>query len=546
MPVGPMSQGMAEYLSNYIASERQRQRDVEDAQLDHHTALIQALANRPDANPALLGQALHDMVELQNAKGGQGKLKGGAAGFMGSHELPISQFLQGVQDHVRPIVGPTSEAVPMPATPQQQGLLQPAQPMQPQLHELGGGAPPMLPAPPIDTPPTEGLNDNLISAAQGVAKYNAGPKTRPLPQDKQPYFRSQDELATEEGNAAGVKAGAIGKAQRGAERDAALEAGLTEEEYAQTLKDKLRGRATPALQDADGGLWQDSQGNLIRARNIFDPNTGRTKLVNSTTGLSLTPDMHPYEKPLTPPNEETTDIKDFNFGNAHPEFKAWQKEQANLKAVKPSTINVNSSGLTPNQQVNALNKLQTAWNKSSTAANTMVNQYNLMQAGMQAARRGDLNAGSQAILVTFQKILDPNSVVRESEYDRSPEGLSIKDRINGWIQKQQVGGPGVPIEKLEEFARVAKQFIDGVQNSTNVGRKQIEAGAKLAGLDPQQVFGTETGLTTVNDTGNTSIPPPPGAPKTISKALVQQYATEHKVDYNTAAQQFIAKQYTIQ
>ena len=68
-------------------------------------------------------------------------------------------------------------------------------------------------------------------------------------------------------------------------------------------------------------------------------------------------------------------------------------------------------------------------------------------------------AGSQAVLVTFQKILDPTSVVRESEYARSSSGLSVIERIKGATEKLGKGGAGVSVQELETFARLADEAV---------------------------------------------------------------------------------------
>lgn len=71
---------------------------------------------------------------------------------------------------------------------------------------------------------------------------------------------------------------------------------------------------------------------------------------------------------------------------------------------------------------------------------------------LDALKRGaSLNAPSQAMLVTFQKMLDPTSVVRESEYARSGEGQSLVNTIYGQYQKLAQGGAGVTINDLKEF-----------------------------------------------------------------------------------------------
>jgi len=67
------------------------------------------------------------------------------------------------------------------------------------------------------------------------------------------------------------------------------------------------------------------------------------------------------------------------------------------------------------------------------------------------------NAAIQTILVTFQKILDPTSVVRESEYARSATGVSALRRIEGLIQRLIIGG-AVSVSEVREIYLLSEQF----------------------------------------------------------------------------------------
>jgi hypothetical protein len=49
----------------------------------------------------------------------------------------------------------------------------------------------------------------------------------------------------------------------------------------------------------------------------------------------------------------------------------------------------------------------------------------------------------QALITMFNKLTDPNSVVRESEYARTPENLPLVNRFSGALQKLQKGGAGL-------------------------------------------------------------------------------------------------------
>jgi lysozyme len=82
-----------------------------------------------------------------------------------------------------------------------------------------------------------------------------------------------------------------------------------------------------------------------------------------------------------------------------------------------------------------------------------------------------LNAASQGVIITFNKILDPTSVVRESEYARSGEGQSFVQGLEGMVQKFQKGGAGLTIEGLEEFVSTGEEFMKGYQESLQTSRQ---------------------------------------------------------------------------
>ena len=73
--------------------------------------------------------------------------------------------------------------------------------------------------------------------------------------------------------------------------------------------------------------------------------------------------------------------------------------------------------------------------------NTIAVQYSRMRDAMNAyleakgtpEEMGLANFVDQALVVVFNKILDPGSVVRESEFARTPEGLAYLDRLEAWL-----------------------------------------------------------------------------------------------------------------
>lgn len=172
-----------------------------------------------------------------------------------------------------------------------------------------------------------------------------------------------------------------------------------------------------------------------------------------------------------------------------------------------------SPKLTPTQEANVINRLTKKWDDATKQTREIGRQARLMDAGIEAARRGDMAAGSQAVLVTFQKILDPTSVVRESEYARSASGQSLFARARGAVDKLTKGGAGVPLAELERFAKLAKDMVAASTGShvaavrKRLGRtadrydiphdvifEDLEAGAGSGGVGPATHVWTPEGI----------------------------------------------------
>lgn len=141
-------------------------------------------------------------------------------------------------------------------------------------------------------------------------------------------------------------------------------------------------------------------------------------------------------------------------------------EQAQKAAAQGPT-------LSPTAESNIINRLSNQWTAATKTTRELDRAINLMDTGLAAARRGDLAAGSQAVLVTFQKILDPTSVVRETEYDRSAAGQSVMNRVAGAFERLSQGGAGIRLGELEKFATLAKEAAQSQKGAIEPIRERI-------------------------------------------------------------------------
>ena len=144
-------------------------------------------------------------------------------------------------------------------------------------------------------------------------------------------------------------------------------------------------------------------------------------------------------------------------------------------------------GVTPNAALESTLKLRDRFVRETQSAQAVKTQYDLMKASLEAVKNGAAAPGSQGVLVTFQKILDPTSVVRESEYARSASGLSLINRLEGQWMKIEQGGAGVKPDELEKFVKLAEQFVRNQARAAQVTKDQIDGIAREFGLKPENI-----------------------------------------------------------
>tara|TARA_R110002020_G_scaffold243190_1_gene456686 strand:- start:527 stop:3160 length:2634 start_codon:yes stop_codon:yes gene_type:complete len=87
---------------------------------------------------------------------------------------------------------------------------------------------------------------------------------------------------------------------------------------------------------------------------------------------------------------------------------------------------------------------------------------------MGTERWQSLNAPTQALIMSFNKILDYASTVRESEYARTGAGQGIFQWVQGLFPRFSQGGAGMTKREVEDFYRLAEK----VYNKTVEGYKK--------------------------------------------------------------------------
>jgi hypothetical protein len=93
----------------------------------------------------------------------------------------------------------------------------------------------------------------------------------------------------------------------------------------------------------------------------------------------------------------------------------------------------------------------------------------------------------QALISMYNKLTDPSSVVRESEYARTPENLPILNRLTGAIKKIEEGGAGITDDDRKALVIGAKIIANERGKTYNEALKGYQDLSGKGGIDPEIV-----------------------------------------------------------
>lgn len=118
----------------------------------------------------------------------------------------------------------------------------------------------------------------------------------------------------------------------------------------------------------------------------------------------------------------------------------------------------------------------------------------------------------QALITTYNKILDPDSVVRESEYSRTPEGAALIRRIEGRLEQYTKGGVAFTDAERKDLLDTAEALFASSEATYKETEDFYKGIVKRRGGDVGDVFkGSEP------------------APKTDNSALIDRLRKTHNL-----------------
>jgi hypothetical protein len=130
-------------------------------------------------------------------------------------------------------------------------------------------------------------------------------------------------------------------------------------------------------------------------------------------------------------------------------------------------------------------------------------------------------AGDMALLYGYMKLLDPNSVVRESEFATAAKSGSLPQQIQSAVTKVLNGQRLTPEQRSDFVNRAAALYGEAKATNTTI-RDSYTQRAKKFGVDPSMVF-TDIGEPELPQAGGTvDMVAPDGRPLKVPAADVQR------------------------
>jgi hypothetical protein len=170
-----------------------------------------------------------------------------------------------------------------------------------------------------------------------------------------------------------------------------------------------------------------------------------------------------------PKSDKTVDQKDYAAAvlqGYQGNFIDYQREMANLKAPKTQVqVNTGQKGLDNELQLNKDFKSEPIYKDYQN----MASAYKQIKAGIAANNPiGDLTAATK-----IMKLLDPDSVVRESELGMAMAASGRMDRMKS-LYAQHVQGRKLNPQQSREFGELADELFEAAGSLYNQKRSQYK------------------------------------------------------------------------
>ena len=136
-----------------------------------------------------------------------------------------------------------------------------------------------------------------------------------------------------------------------------------------------------------------------------------------------------------------------------------------------------------------LMKAEQGLRKEWTSRTSDLNSANQNYTKIEIAAKDKTGPGDIALITSFMKMLDPGSVVRETEFATAQNTAGLFDTLTNHLTKLQDGTLlGLDDKARQKFVTLSKKYRDAAEEETKSIRKTFENNIKTYGMRPENIF----------------------------------------------------------
>ena len=145
-----------------------------------------------------------------------------------------------------------------------------------------------------------------------------------------------------------------------------------------------------------------------------------------------------------------------------------------------------TGGLDPTKTFEQEEKIRKEWQGRNKMYGELQGTFNTLQASASSAN----GPGDIALITGFMKMLDPGSVVRETEFATARDTAGLFTQLQNRLEKAQNGQLLSP-QQRKEYVALSQKYLDSAKKKADQEKKDLGIVVKNYRLNPENVFGAE-------------------------------------------------------
>lgn len=141
----------------------------------------------------------------------------------------------------------------------------------------------------------------------------------------------------------------------------------------------------------------------------------------------------------------------------------------------------------PKEKFGQEEKIRKEWQGRSKLYNELQGTFANLQASAETAS----GAGDIALITAFLKMLDPGSVVRETEFATAQNTAGLFAQLENRLQAVESGELLKPTQR-QQYVSLAQKYLDAAQRQAEKEKNNLNAVVRNYNLNPENVFGVTT------------------------------------------------------